>query len=196
MENTSRSKRRDALIPLLKDASPEVRQAAAQALETLEAAQSLEEVFDSLKRGDRGTKIRAIYALGRIGGEQVIPILLYCAGRSEEDIRCAAIKVLGETARPEARATLLEKLQDPSQAVRAVAIEALSHYGDRSLVPNIMPFLEEDDGMLDAEAALALGRIGDAARVESLIIKLLDSQHEKTRAAAATALSLLPLNRP
>ena len=220
MEIASRSKRRQAIIPLLKDPSPEVRQAAAQALETLEAAGSLEEVFERLKRGDRATKIRAIYALGRIGGQQVLPILLYCAGRSEEDIRYAAIKVLGELARPEALALLVEKLQDPSPEVRAVTIEALAQYRDASLVPSLIPFLEENDGMLDAEAALAqyrdaslvpslipfleendgmldaeaalaLGRIGNASLAEPLM-KLLSSPHERTRAAAATALALLP----
>jgi HEAT repeat protein len=116
---------------------------------------------------------------------------LYCAGRSEEDIRYAAIKVLGELARPEALALLVEKLRDPSPEVRAVTIEALAQYRDASLVPRLIPFLEENDGMLDAEAALALGRIGNAALAEPLM-KLLSSPHERTRAAAATALALLP----
>jgi HEAT repeat protein len=191
MEPASRHKRREAIIPLLKDPSAEVRQAAARALESLEAAESLEEVFTRLKQGDRGTKIAAIYTLGRIGGEKVLPILLYCAGRPEEDIKCAAIKVLGELTHPDALATLVEKLRDPATAVCAFAIEALSHYRDPSLVPRLLPFLEKNDGLLDAEAALALGRIGSAA-LEEPLIRLVNSPHQNTRAAAATALSMLP----
>ena len=188
MEPASRIKRREAIIPLLKDPSTEVRQAAAQALEALEAAESLEELLTRLKQGDRGTKIGAIYALGRLGGEKVLPILLYGAARPEEDIKCAAVKVLGELARPQA---LAEKLRDPLVSVRAVAIEALSHYREPALVPRLLPFLDERDGLLDAEAALALGRIGDATLEESLL-GLLGSPHERTRSAAVTALSQLP----
>ena len=191
MDTASRSKRLAAIKALLKDPSEEVRRAASHALDTLEATDSLECVLETLKKGDRAAKIRSIYALGRIGGDQVLPVLLYCAGRDEEEIRCAAVKVLGELALQEARATLLGKLQDPSRAVRALAIEALSGYRDPSMVPILVPFLAEQDGMLDAEAALALGPIGDDTLVEPLI-KLLFSPHEKTRAAAATALSQLP----
>jgi len=191
MEPASRNKRREAIIPLLRDSSAEVRQAAAQALESLEAAQSMEELFTRLKQGDRGTKIGAIYALGRLGGEKVLPILMYCAARPEEDIKCAAVKVLGELAHPQALGLLVEKLQDPQVAVRAVAIEALSHYREPSLVPRLLPFLEESDGLLDAEAALALGRIGGAA-LEEPLLRLIDSPHERTRCAAVTALSHLP----
>ena len=178
-------------MPLLKDPFVEVRLAAAHALEVLEAADSLDEVVIRLKQGDRGTKVGAIYALGRIGGEKVLPILLYCAERNEEDIKCAAVKVLGELAFPEAEATLVEKLSDPSCAVRALAIEALSHYRNPSLVPRLLPFLDEEDGLLDAEAALALGRIGDATQEEPLL-RLLNSPHQRTRSSAATALSQLP----
>lgn len=83
MDRAERSKRRDAIIPLLKDPDLEVRQAASRALETLEASESLEEVFDRLKRGDRATKVSAIYALGRIADERVLQILYYCAARPE-----------------------------------------------------------------------------------------------------------------
>jgi HEAT repeat protein len=181
-------------MPLLKDPSPEVRLSAARALEALEAAQSLEEVLATLKQGDRGAKIGAIYALGRIGGQRVLAPLFYCAGRSEEDIRCAAVKVLGELARPEAIPTLLEKLQDPSRAVRAYAIEALSRYRDPSLARHLVPFLEENDGLLEAEAALALGRLG-ASDQEERLAALTRSPHEKTRAPPATAHTQLPKTR-
>ena len=191
MESASRIKRREAIIPLLKDGSDDVRLAAARALEALEAAQSLEELLTRLKEGDRGAKIGAIYALGRLGGEKVLPILLYCAARPEEDIKCAAVKVLGELAHPQALALLVEKLRDPLVSVRAVAIEALSHYRVAALVPRLLPFLKEGDGLLDAEAALALGRIGDAT-LEEPLLQLFNSPHPRTRSAAVTALSQLP----
>ncbi|MEI8356712.1 MAG: HEAT repeat domain-containing protein, partial [Deltaproteobacteria bacterium] len=60
--------RRDALIALLKDPVAEVRSAAAEALEILEGISSLDEILDALKKGDIPTKIKALYALGKIGG--------------------------------------------------------------------------------------------------------------------------------
>jgi len=81
----------DALRPLLKDAAPAVRTATAQAIEKLEGVSSLEEILHSLKTGDTGTRIGAIYALSEIGGEKVLPPILYCAGRPEVDIRSAAV---------------------------------------------------------------------------------------------------------
>jgi HEAT repeat protein len=96
----STKKRRDALSALLTDPCEEVRTAAAEALERLEGIGSLSEVLEALKKGDLGTRVRCLYALGRIGGEEVLPALLYCASRPEEDIRSVAVEVLGDLSFP------------------------------------------------------------------------------------------------
>lgn len=179
--------------PLLKDEVPAVRAAAAASIEILEGAASLDEILLSLKKGDIGTKIRAIYALGAIGGEKAIAPLIYCAGRPEDEIRSVAVEVLGSLATPAAIPVLLERLSDSAAAIRARAIAALSGYTPTpALCERIRPFLDADDGSLEAEAALALARLGDlasAARIEAMLA----SPHASSRQAAATALSTLPL---
>lgn len=182
--------RREALIPLLKDPDEGVRQAAAQALEQLDSAGCLEEVLNQLKKGKLGEKVQAIYSLGRIGGEKVLGPLVYCAKRTEEDIKSAAIEVLGELAHPKAVPVLIEKLSEPNTGLRAKAIAALGNYRDPSLAKHLVPFLDANDGLVEAEAALALAKAGEAAQ-EGKLIELLKSPYPNTRQTAARALGEL-----
>jgi len=183
----------DALRPLLKDAAPAVRSATAQAIEKLEGVSSMEEILHALKTGDTGTRIGAIYALGEIGGEKVLPPILYCAGRPEVDIRSAAVEALGRLHIPSAIPMLVERLEDQHEAVQARAISALRNYPASSeILQKLRTFLEASDGSLEAEAAITLACLNDLLSLDS-IFTLLTSHHASTRQAAATALSLMPL---
>ena len=183
----------DALIPLLKDPDPDVRTTVARAIELLEASGDLNEILQILKTGNMGERIAAIYALGEIGGEGVITPLVYCAGRPEVDIRAAAVEILGQLAQPSTLPALLERLDDQNSAIRARAITALSNFpASAALCDSLRPFLESNDGDLDAAATLALARLGDRSATAG-IIALLSSPYASTRMAAATALSQLPL---
>jgi HEAT repeat protein len=192
MNQTART-RIDSLRPLLKDGDPEVRRAAADAIERLEGSGSLEEILHSLKTGSMGERITAIYALGEIGGVRVLGPLVYCAKREEDDIRSAAVEILGRLAVRATLPVLLERLDDPNAAIRARAIAALAGFRPTpALHERLRPFLDATDGALEAEAALALARLKDLSSQER-ITALLASPHASTRQAAATALSLLPL---
>lgn len=194
MKTAATTSRIEALAHLLKDSHEEVRRAAAQALESLEETGSLNGMLELLKKGNLGEKVRAIYALGKIGGDKVLPPLLYCVTRPEEDLKAAAIEALGPLAHPSALPYLMDSLSsEPNTAIKARVIEALGYYRKQDLVKTLEPFLDAADGILDAEAALAIGRLGGAA-LESKLIALLASPHATTRAAAATALGMLPLS--
>lgn len=108
--NDSIRQRIDALIPLLKDPDPEVRTMVAHAIEHLEASSDIKETLQALKSGNLG-RVAAIYALGEIGGQEVINPLVYCAGRPEADIRSAAVEILGRLADPSTLPILLERLE-------------------------------------------------------------------------------------
>ncbi|MBK5276739.1 MAG: HEAT repeat domain-containing protein [Desulfuromonadales bacterium] len=191
--NDSIRQRIDALVPLLKDTDPDVRTTVARAIEHLEAAGDLNEILYTLKTGDMGARIAAIYALGEIGGAGVINPLVYCAGRPELDIRAAAVEILGRLAEPSTLPVLLERLNDRNTTIQARAITALSNFPfSAALCDQLRPFLEANDGELEAETTLALARLGDRSAT-TRIIYLLTSPYASTRKAAATALSLLPL---
>ena len=178
---------------MLKDPVPGVRIAAAEAIEKLEATSSVDEILATLKTGDMGGRIGAIYALGEIGGEKVLPPLVYCARRSEVDIRSAAAAVLGKLALPAALPILVELLDDENPTVQGRAIAALLNFSDTpEILGKLRPFLSASDGVLEAEAALTLAGLKDLHSL-SRITALLTSHHASTRQAAATALSLTSL---
>jgi HEAT repeat protein len=183
----------EALRPLLKDSVSGVQMAAAQAIERLEGLNSTGEILSVLKNGDMGARIGAIYALGEIGGEKVLPPLVYCAGRPEVDIRSAAVDVLGRLALTGSLPILVERLEDKHPAVQARAITALGNFRvGPDVMQRLRAFLDASDGSLEAEAALSLARLKDVISVDR-IIPLLASHHASTRQAAATALYLMPL---
>jgi HEAT repeat protein len=182
----------DVLIPLLKDADPDVRATAARSIEHLEVSCDINEILHALKTGDTGTRIASIHALGEIGGEKVIEPLIYCAGRPEVDIRAAAVEMLGRLAEPSTLPILLERLDDQNTAVQARAISALGSFPASSILfDRLRPFLKVSNGDIEAEAALALARLCDLASTET-IITLLASPHASTRKAAAISLSQMP----
>jgi HEAT repeat protein len=181
------------LRPLLKDSSSDVRETAARAIEHLEVNCDIDEILHALKTGSTGARIAAIHALGEIGGEKVITPLVYCAGRPEADIRSAAVETLGRLVDPATLPVLLERLDDENSAVRSRAITALGKFPSKAqLCDRLRPFLKESDGSLEAEAALALARLGDIAAAPD-IAALLSSPHASTRMSASTAISLLPV---
>lgn len=181
------------LRPLLKDAAPGVRNAAAEAIEKLEGLISAEEILHTLKTGDTGARIGAIYALGEIGGAKVLPALMYCAGRPEVDIRSAAVEVLGRLGLAASLQALVERLDDQNSAVQARAIAALRNFTvSADILKTLRTFLASDDGTLEAEAALTLATLNDTASINS-IIPLLSSRFASTRQAAASAISIMPL---
>ena len=188
--HASTSRRRAALAALLQDPSPGVRDAAARSLDRIDARGNLSELLDLLKRGSLPEKIRAIFALGEIGGDKVLPALTYCAGRPEPDIRVASLEVLGALAVPETFAIVAAGITDPNQAIRAKAISALGNFCDPRSSALLIPCLDADDGLIEAEAVRALGKVG-LPECEELIIFLLGSRHETTRMAAAEALGAL-----
>ena len=183
----------DSLRPLLKDPAAGVRTAAAEAIEKLEATGGIDEILATLKTGNMAARIGAIYALGEIGGEKVLPPLVYCARRPETDIRSVAVAVLGKLALPSVHTILVELLGDENSTVQGRAIAALRNFpGTPEIITKLRPFLGASDGVLEAEAALTLAMLKDRNSLGQ-IQGLLTSDHASTRQAAATALSFMPL---
>ena len=183
----------ESLRPLLKDPVADVRIAAAEAIERLEAASSVDEILATLKTGNKGARVGAIYALGEIGGERVLPPLVYCARRPEVDIRSVATVVLGKLALPAVLPVLVELLDDVDPIVQGRAIAGLRNFQVTADILNkLRPFLNASDGVLEAEAALTLSWLNDLYSLGQ-INELLTSHHASSRQAAATALSRMPL---
>jgi HEAT repeat protein len=186
-------RRIDALRPLLQDPAAEVRSSAAEAIEKLEAISCVDDILVTLKSGDMGARVGAIFALGEIGGERVIPPLAYCAQRPEVDLRSAAAAALGKLALPAALPVLVALLDDEDPTVTARAIVSLGSFPvSEDIVLKLRAFLNADDGVLEAEAALTLAVLNDVHSLNH-IHALFKSAHASTRRAAAAAFSRMPL---
>src|SRR3990170_3762012 len=81
-------KRKEILVKTLKDSDENIRKLAAEKLE----------------------KLRAVYALGRLKGQKVIQLLLKAIKDPIEDVRAAAIRVLGKMGDPRVMSPLTQCL--------------------------------------------------------------------------------------
>lgn len=108
----------------------------------------------------------------------------------DEETRYRAVPLLDPT-RPEERAALLARFDDPSWRVRAAAVERLTSLEDPSAsLPDLFDRLVGGAGIGEREAAAAaLGRVGPAAMPG--LIERLDAADEELRQVAANVLGVI-----
>jgi HEAT repeat protein len=176
-----------ALAELLADASPDVRLAAATALERIGGAAAAEALIDALEtgllepprvieriahreaiqallphRGRYGTPART--ALWRAAGlarcEDAVPLLRAVAREGEDEERISAVRALGEMRAPAAE-DLLAALEDPLWQVRAQVATALGRLGDVAAVPDLEHAMADRSWWVRTNAAIALGELGE-----------------------------------
>jgi HEAT repeat protein len=159
------SQRNDACYELRGERSPQAIAALARALENPEvracAARNLREAgaLEELKMALAGT---------------------------DPDIRGAAARELGELARPELMEPLARAAHDPNLMVAASAMEGLSHYTDRAILPYLLN-LAESGGLA---AAMALSRAVQFADPSVLAVsrRLMTTRDVPLRLAALRAI--------
>jgi len=120
-----------ALIELLKnDPEREARRSAAGALGAIgpQAKAAVPALRVALKGDGQGGWWVVADALARIGGEEVVPVLVEALANPDEGIRRTAMKGLGNLgtlARPAVTALEKSRQEDPRESNRAAAAEAL-----------------------------------------------------------------------
>ncbi len=162
-------KRKQILVNALKDKDAQVRKYAADALEKLEIREKLDIVAGKVEQGEMLEKIRAIYALIDLKGENVNALLVKALKDPSEDVRAAAVRVLGgkgEGAIP----ALVEALKDDQSpiVVRGV-VEALGNFEDQRLLGALMGALRNPDTGVVERALEAISRLGDRRAEEAMI---------------------------
>jgi HEAT repeat protein len=129
------------------------------------------------------TRLLAMQALAQIHHPQVIPPLLQEV--EDADVRAVAIEALGHFHHaPEIPPVLLAALQDPAVTVRRAAVVGLGfqvecHQAD--WVNRLQPLLQDLDGEVAQQTAIALGRMGTPAAVavlnQALLTQAVQSSH-------------------
>jgi arylsulfatase A-like enzyme len=182
------------LLPLLSDARPVVRAAAARSLGELEVAAALP-ALERLRRADRERDVRAEAAIAalRLGGgsvDDVAPLLAAPPTGPEDGLsrpRRAAL-ALAALRVPAALPVLAELARDPSaqESERLRAVEALGAIGGQGALPALMAAL--DDVRLREAAARALARCGGPQASQALLERLERERYEPARRAEVEAL--------
>lgn len=150
------------------DPAPEVRAAAAQALQPF------------AQRAELGE-------LGQEDGDRLRRELLAAYHRSDErtDVRAAALEAVGYFSDREAQVELGQAIRDP--ALHLYALRGMGHSCDEGWLDLVLDEFEHPDERLRVAAASAAGEIGSEEAVEALT-DLIDDESLDVRVAAIWAL--------
>src|SRR3990172_1923523 len=144
------NKRKEILLAALKDADADVRKAAAEAMERLEARERLDALAKKVESGPMLEKVKGIYALSDLRGRRVAAILSAALKDPSEDVRAAAARALGAMGDATVLQSLVESLKDESPIVVRAVVEALLNFRDpRLLGPLVQVLKHQDSGVVE-----------------------------------------------
>lgn len=183
--------RRSALRSLLKDPDAKVRQAAASALDILEAVADFERLLTVLRQGERVERLEAVHALRKLNSNRVYPALLETLKSDDAELRLLTVQVLGAKKHPKTVAALIKVLDDPEPAVQAETARVLGGFGDSALLAVLGPLIcrQEEIALAALDSIAQLGFAGG----EQAVFTAIRDKRPAVRSRAAQVLAELPL---
>jgi len=148
------------LIRDLAHRNEDIRWAAASALAQIGTA-AVEPLIAALGDRDSVVRLRAAWALGRIGDERAIGGLIHTLRDGDWSVRMRAADALGTLRAHQATDELLLLLRDENADVRRHAIAALTRIADPASADRLGASLKDRDWRVRMGAALALAALGD-----------------------------------
>jgi HEAT repeat protein len=150
-------------------------------------ARPVDLLLPALTEGDYFLSETAAKALVRIGGPAVKALISMLGG--VQFVRIAAARGLGEIGDSGAIAPLIAQLNDKDREFKGIVVDALVRFGECG-IEALIAALKDGDSSMRREAALALGKLGDARAVEPLFAVLNDGD-SYVRDTVAKALGIL-----
>ena len=186
---------RGDVIPQLLEASRDdrdlnVRINAIDAAATLGGGEILDDLIGFLSDGKPEIQLATLRGLADpkfVGAVEAVGHLLV----ENEDLRSAAVDVLGNLGSPDAVPFLVQAAGDPEEDVRSRVAHALGKLGDASAVPALIEMLQDQRWPVRANAAQSLGNLGESSARPALEQMRADP-NEHARNAADAALQKLP----
>ena len=157
------------LISVLKDENEYSRRAAVEVLNEIGDAKSVKFLLAAIKDDDWWVRSRAGDALGKIGGPKVIDAVLQLARDKDDDIRRAAIEILNQTKDERAVSHLIEATKDKDWWVCERSVDALAEIGSKRALPRLLEMLQTTPARSLAIVVRAVGKLGEAKHVETLL---------------------------
>ena len=152
----------EALVPLLDDPMPAIRQTAIASLGHLRDASALDVILQRFDDPEPGVRQTAVIAVAEIGDARAAEPLERALADERADVRFQAVVSFAQMFPNEALDAVAPLLDDEDAEVRANAAAALGALGDRRACDRIARLLDDAHPVPQREAALALGKLGDA----------------------------------
>ena len=196
----------DAMLEELKHPSYVVRKRAANSLGGFKERRLVDPLITVLENKDEMKSIRAaaIVSLGALKDERAAGPLLTALSDENAEVRLQAAAALGTLKDSKAVAKLSEMVENPLEPddVRAVAVTALGHIGDKSVEDILVRALDIRVGNIANNAIIALGKLESETAIPRLIAILEDKRipldastailaNASTRTKAARALGTI-----
>ncbi len=157
---------------------PDVKLACAEALGQIRSPAVIPLLVAELEHLDDWSSPRIAAVLIRFRELAVEPLIHALASAANLNVRVWAAQVIGKLADTRAVPPLLARIHDRSDALRTSVANALGDLRDaRAVRPLIDSVLRDPSATVRAQAAAALGRIGDVTAVPLLIAALGDPEH-------------------
>ncbi|MEH2413282.1 HEAT repeat domain-containing protein [Nostoc sp.] len=163
------------------------RNAAAQALEQMQAKELAPQVAKLLTDSDINVRNAAAQALGQMQAKELAPQVAKLLTDSDSDVRNAAAQALGQMQAKELAPQVAKLLTDSNTRVRNAAAQALKQMQAKELAPQVAKLLTDSDTHVRYTAAQALGQM-QAKELAPQVAKLLTDSDTRVRYTAAQAL--------
>ena len=166
----------------LGDAEPRVRVFAVDALEHIGGEKAAAALVTTFADQDEDVQRRAIEAAGRSGSPAALEALLAAFQSDSPKTRAAVVNGLSNCDDPRVMPILLRALQDDDHFVRFVATRPVAKIGSKA-APALKELLTDKRRETRAAVVDALSEMEDKARLEPLILALLDPDEKIVRSA-------------
>lgn len=159
-----------ALERALRDASHDVRAAAAIALADLGGVEALSSLLVAVEDDHAYVRQMALAALGEIGDTRATERLRRALSDERPEVRFQAVIAFGRVARDEATDALLAATRDDDPSIRYIALRMAEEHAEQddarlpiSLVARAAELLADEAPNVRVVAAIVLARAGDPA---------------------------------
>jgi len=137
---------------------------------------------------DPALRIPAIRALGDLGDDQTVRLLLDKAGTGSDAEKQTARQALLNLHRGRVSAALVSQIAAGQPSAQMEAARALAGRGDRTAAADLLALARQHDGSTHRAACQALGRLADASHFQPLVRLIVDAKNETSRIEARDAL--------
>lgn len=132
-----------------------------------------------------------IEALGQLGTEQVLPVLVPWLRHRDPRLRANCVEAIGQLDSEVGLAYLIPHLRDPDNRARANAVLALRRSGRVNVFHTLEEMLRSGSPSMQDSATFCLGRLGMSPQVFALLELAMQSRFPVTRNQARAVLARL-----